>query len=112
MVGDPAAADTEHHARRDRGLLTAGAAGAGVRLVSVVLALVTVSVSVHALGNVLYGVAATLATITGLVGFADLGIGQGLLTKLATAHGREDVEEMRSLISSAWSTLLGLGVVV
>lgn len=107
-----AASPSTHDVRRDSGLRRAGVVGAVVRLVNVGLALITVSVAVDALGTVLFGVAATLATITGLVGFADLGIGQGLLTKLAHAHGRDDLAEMRALVSSAWTTLLALGVAV
>ena len=113
MDGRPAAApELDHHSRRDRGLLRAGGVGAVVRLGSVAIAIVTVRVTLHGLGNELYGVVATLATITALLGFADLGIGQGLLTKLAAAHGRDDIEEMRSLVSSAWTTLLALGAAV
>jgi O-antigen/teichoic acid export membrane protein len=98
--------------QRDSALARAGAAGAVVRLLGVALSVVTVSVTVAALGDVKYGVAATLATSTALLGFADLGIGQGLLTRLAAAHGRDDATEMRALVSAAWSTLVAIGAVV
>ena len=58
--------DAHHRRRRDLGLRRAGATGAVVRLLSVLIALVTVRISVDALGTVQFGVAATLATITAL----------------------------------------------
>jgi O-antigen/teichoic acid export membrane protein len=110
----PSQQDTNpsHGARRDSALRRAGGVGALTKPITIAVGFLTVSVAVHALDSVRAGVALTLTTLTALFGFADLGIGQGLLTKLAIAHGRDDVDEMRGLVSSAWATLLVIGAVV
>ena len=50
-----------------------------------------------------FGVWLLLITASGLLGFADLGLGNGLLNEVAAAHGRDDLEASvgRSPIASA-----------
>ena len=98
--------------RRDNALFRALISGAALRLMGPLLGALTIAVATRGLGDVRFGVVATLVTVTSLLGFADLGVGQGLLTRLAAADGRDDPEEMRSLVSSAWVTMLGAGAVV
>lgn len=57
------------------------------------------------LGHADFGVWMTALSITSMTMFVDLGIGNGLLTKLSSAYGRGDNEEMRRLISSAYASL-------
>ena len=53
-----------------------------------------------------FGVWLLLITASGLLGFADLGLGNGLLNEVAAAHGREDVDAVRRSISSASAALV------
>ncbi len=47
-----------------------------------------------------------------LVGFADFGIGNGLLNVVADAHGRDDIHQVRQAISSAFVALISVSVVI
>lgn len=104
--------DTELRGRRDRALIQAAWSGSSVRVLVAVVGAVTVGLAVRSLGDEQYGVVATLATMVGLLGFADFGVGLGLLTMLARAHGEDDPSRMRGVVSSAWAALLGIGAVV
>ena len=102
----------ERRERRDRALWHSISSGAGVRIVTVVLTLVTVSVSVRSLGDTAFGVVATLGTMIGLAGFADLGLGLGLMTRLAQLLGEDNQAALKPLVSSALASLGALGAFV
>jgi O-antigen/teichoic acid export membrane protein len=102
----------EGRARRDRALWHSIASGAGVRVITLVLSLVTVAVSVRSLGDTSFGVVATLGTMIGLTGFADLGLGLGLMTRLAQSMGAGDEGAVKPLVSSALASLVALGILV
>ena len=53
-----------------------------------------------------FGVWLLLITASGLLGFADLGLGNGLLNEVAAANGRDDLGAMRRAISSASAALV------
>jgi O-antigen/teichoic acid export membrane protein len=79
---------------------------------SVVTTLVMVPVVVRHLGAERYGVFATITAITGLVGWADLGIGNGLISEVAAAEGRDDSRSVARAVSTAFFALLGLSLVL
>jgi O-antigen/teichoic acid export membrane protein len=102
----------ERRSQRDRALWHSISSGAGVRLVTLALSLLTVSVSVRSLGDTAFGVVATLGTMIGMTGFADLGLGLGLMTRLAQSTGEDSKASSKSLISSALASLGVLGTLV
>jgi O-antigen/teichoic acid export membrane protein len=102
----------ERREQRDRALWHSISSGAGVRVVTTVLTLLTVSVSVRSLGDSAFGVVATLGTVIGLAGFADLGLGLGLMTRLAQSLGEDNQAAMKPLVSSALASLSALGAFV
>jgi O-antigen/teichoic acid export membrane protein len=104
--------DLERRKQRDVALWHSMSSGAGVRVVTTVLTLLTVSISVRSLGDSPFGVVATLGTMIGMTGFADLGLGQGLMTRLAQSQGNDDQAAMKPLVSSALASLSGLGAAV
>ena len=81
-------------------------------MTSVASALVLVPVVLHHLGSERYGVFATITAIAGLVGWADLGIGNGLISEIAAAMGRDDPASAARAVSTAFFALLGLAVVL
>jgi O-antigen/teichoic acid export membrane protein len=83
-----------------------------LKLLTVGFGIASVAVSVRALGNMQFGVLATLSTLTGLMAFADFGIGSGLMTQLAIADGHGDVRQARAMVSAALSGMLILGSLV
>ena len=52
-----------------------------------------------------FGIWMTAIAITGFVQFADLGIGSGLLTRLSTAHARNELGSIRSYVASSFAAL-------
>jgi O-antigen/teichoic acid export membrane protein len=83
-----------------------------VKVLTVGIGAASVAVSARALSNTQFGVLATLLTFTGLMAFADFGIGNGLMTELAIAHGHDDMRRIRAMVSAAISGMLPLGAFV
>ena len=110
--GWTADAHLEYRTVRDRALWHAVSSGAGVRLITLLLGVLTISVSVRSLESSSFGMVATLGTVLGLTGFADLGIGAGLMTRLAQVSGKNNQASMKPLISSALVSLGALGGLV
>jgi O-antigen/teichoic acid export membrane protein len=106
----PADASTPTGRSRERfrriGLTTASSIAA--RGISFATSLITVPLTLHYLGAERYGLWATLSSIIALASFADLGLGNGLLNALASAHGRDDHEAGAREVSTAVILLFGV----
>jgi len=102
MTGPTEDGVLERRGQRDRALWHSISSGAGVRVVTLVLTLLTVAVSVRSLGHTAFGVVATLGTMIGLTGFADLGLGLGLMTRLAQSLGQDDDSALNPLSPRPW----------
>ena len=72
-------------------------------------ALAMVPVLVRLLGAEEFGIWFTITSATVVVGFADLGISNGLVTLIASAGARGDDDEIASYVSSAFFSLGVLG---
>ena len=87
-----------------------------VSAVARALALVTLFVSIRVISNTTsaeeLGLWLLLITAVTLVGFADFGIGNGLLNAIADARGRDDEDFTREAVSSAFFSLLGLALLL
>lgn len=59
-------------------------------------------------GEADFGIWATAVSITSMAVIADLGIGNGLLTRIGAAFGREDYGAIRGYVSTAYVALLGV----
>lgn len=97
---------------RYRRLAHAAAAQMGAKAVAVLTALVSVPLTVNYLGPERYGLWLTISSFITMLGFADLGLGHGLLTGVAEAHGKDDSALARRYISSALAMLGGMGTLV
>jgi len=51
---------------------------------------VTVPLTLNYLGSEHYGLWMTISSVSVMLGFADLGIGNGVLNAVADAYGRDD----------------------
>jgi O-antigen/teichoic acid export membrane protein len=78
------------------------------RAVSVVTLLVSLPLTVGYLGTERFGLFATIASISALLGASDLGIGNGLVNAVAEADARGDRAAARTYVSSA---VFGLGAI-
>jgi O-antigen/teichoic acid export membrane protein len=85
----------------------AAAFGRGANLITM---LISVPLALHYLGNEQFGVFATLVAITAMLGFADLGLGNGLVNAVADANGRDDLVAARRSVSTAFVLLTGLAL--
>jgi len=88
------------------GLTTAASIAA--RGIGFATSLITVPLTLHYLGAERYGLWATLSSVIALASFADLGLGNGLLNALSSAHGRDDREAGAREVSTAFILLLAV----
>jgi len=91
--------------RYRRASLTAVASFAA-RAVGLLTSLITVPLTLHYLGTERYGLWMVLTSIIAVMGFADLGIGNGLLNAIAEADGKDDRDLAGEYVSSAFFPLV------
>jgi O-antigen/teichoic acid export membrane protein len=95
--------------RYRRAALTSAATVLG-RGAGLLATLISVPLTIRYLGTERYGIWMTISSIVALLGFADLGLGNGLLNAISTSHGRDDRDFARKCVSSAFFLLTGLAV--
>jgi O-antigen/teichoic acid export membrane protein len=71
----------------------------------VATALISVPLTLRYLGPERYGMWITMSSLVAMLGFADLGIGNGVLNAVAAAYGRDDRAAIRRFISSGFFSL-------
>jgi len=110
-LADTAIRHSRSRERHRRALVTAASA-IGPKLLTLAILLIGARAVASAVTQDEFGVWLLLITASGLLGFADLGLGNGLLNEVAAANGRDDLGAARRAISSASAALLVLGVVL
>ena len=107
---DPAKRESDRNRRAALSGLTAAAA----RLISIASSLVTVPLTIRYLGTERFGLWMTVTSFLFMAAFADFGLGNGLLTLVARAHGKDDMVEVRKALSSAMGslTLIAIGILI
>jgi O-antigen/teichoic acid export membrane protein len=76
----------------------------GSRAIGAVTTIISVPLTLSYLGTERYGLWMTISSLIAFLAFTDLGIGNGLLTAIAHAHGRKDREAtMRYAASGVWA---------
>lgn len=99
------AAEVARGSRRDRSILQTFFASSGLQATALVVALTSLPFVTRALGSEAYGVLATLTGFVALLGFADLGIGAAVTTRLALALGRDDEAEASRVLSTGLAAI-------
>lgn len=74
---------------------------------AVACSFLSIPLMIHYLGQAQYGVWSTLLSVMTWITFFDLGLGNGLRNKLAESLAKEQADEARNYVSSAYS-LIGL----
>jgi len=82
------------------------------RLVMMVTPLVSIPLMLGHLGPERYGMWMTISTTIALLAYADLGMGNGLVAKIADAHGRNHRDDAARYLSSAFFLLSGVAAVL
>jgi O-antigen/teichoic acid export membrane protein len=104
-------ADGHGRDRHRRAALTSATNIAG-RAITLVATLATIPMTMRHLGPEEFGLWMVISSLTVLLGFADLGIGNGVLNAVATAFGRDDVPRIRAVVGAAGVMLAGVAAVV
>ena len=97
--------------RHKRVVLTVMASVAA-KSISVVSALITVPLTLHYLGPERYGLWMAISSVIALLGFTDLGLGNGLINYVSRAYGRDDRELAIRSVSSAFYLLLAVALIL
>lgn len=100
-------AEGKSHERYRRILLTGGST-AVVKIFTVAINLITVPLTVNYLGAERYGLWMAISSVIALMGFADLGLGNGLLNAVSKANGRNSTKDAQVAVSSTFFLLLGI----
>lgn len=85
-------------------------AGFVFKIVSVILSFLYVPICRDYLGDLRYGVWATVSSLVSWITLSDIGIGHGLRNRLTEALARGDQEEAQSLVSTAYRIMLWICV--
>jgi O-antigen/teichoic acid export membrane protein len=80
------------------------------RAISLFVSLISVPLTFRYLGPERYGIWMVLVSIIAAMGFADLGIGNGLMNAISEAHGKDDPRLAREYISSALVFMLWISI--
>lgn len=95
---------------RQRRVALSALATAAAKLLSIAGSLLSVPLTVAYLGAERYGLWLTLVGLVEMARFADLGIGNGLITEIAAAHGKGQHDRILQLTSSAFVALTGVAL--
>ncbi|MFC6023019.1 oligosaccharide flippase family protein [Plantactinospora solaniradicis] len=95
---------------RSRRLVSGIATAALSRGTGVVVPLVLIPVTLSYLGADRYGLWMAVTALTGMAAFTDLGLGNGLMTKLAPCYSSGDAAKARGYVSSAYLVLTVISV--
>ncbi|MBT9288473.1 lipopolysaccharide biosynthesis protein [Prosthecodimorpha staleyi] len=99
------------HERHRRIVLSALASAVG-RAISIAAALISVPLTLHYLGAERYGMWMIMSSFVAILGFADLGVGNGVLTMVARLNGKDSFDGIRTVVSSAVAILVILAGVL
>ncbi|MHB8354319.1 MAG: lipopolysaccharide biosynthesis protein [Burkholderiales bacterium] len=102
----------ERAAARHRRAVATGVTSAASRAVRIGVSLVTVPLTLHYLGNERFGLWMTISSVLAMAGFADFGIGNGVLNTVSTAFGKDDWDGIRRAISSGFAVLTVIGALL
>lgn len=83
-----------------------------LKFLSIGLSFVLLPLTVHYLTEIEYGVWVTLFTVMNWVNFLDMGLGLGLRNKLAEAVSRDNLNEIKTYLSTGIFAMIGMGTIL
>lgn len=86
--------------------------GVGSRVLTLAAPLLTIPVTLRELGPEVFGFWMLVASISSMAMFADLGLGNGLLTRLSSSIVTNDQRTAKTLISTAYATLSSVALIL
>ena len=110
---DPARADDHSRgAERNRRAVLTGSAATLARVVQIGTSLITVPLTLKYLGNERFGLWMTISSVLAMAAFADFGVGNGVLNTVAKAFGKDDMQGVRSAVSSGFAVLSSIAALL
>lgn len=97
---------------RYRRVILASTASISAKIIAVVALLISTPLTLNYLGTEQFGLWMTISSLIAVLGFADLGIGNGLLNVIAEAHGRDDLEQAKRAVTSSVVLLTVIGLIM
>lgn len=97
---------------RQRRVALTALASASAKGVAVLTSLISVPLTLNYLGVERYGLWMTISSLTALLNFADLGMGNGLLNAISEANGKNDRSMAREYVSSGFFLLFCVAMVL
>lgn len=97
---------------RDRRIALSAAASAMAKILSIGTALISVPLSLGYLGQERFGMWAIISSLIAMLAFADFGLGNGVLSAVAKAHGNDDAVGTRRVVSTGFFLLCGVALVL
>ncbi len=97
--------------RHRRALLT-GVSALFAKVIAVSTSLITIPMTLHYLGTERFGLWMTISSVVAILGFADFGIGNGVLNAVSDAYGQDDVGEIRRSVASAFALLGAIAAIL
>lgn len=107
-VNHPGGREKERHRR----ILLSSMASFTAKIIGIVALLITTPMTLGYLGAERFGLWMTVSSLIAMLGFADLGIGNGLLNTIAEANGRDDRDLARRAVTSSVVLLSVIGLVL
>ena len=96
----------ERSAERGKHIKLTVFTGLVARASSMLMTIVSVPLTLNYLGPERFGLWMTVTSVVSMLAFADFGIGNGLLTVVGEAFGRDDKIAIRRYVSSAFAILI------
>jgi O-antigen/teichoic acid export membrane protein len=109
-AAEPLVSDEDHGRQRLRAARRGGLTSLGGRAVSLAAGFATLPLALDGLGRRDFGVFLAVSSAVTLLGFTNLGIGQGLVATVARAQAREDTAEIQRLVSTAMALLTAVAL--
>lgn len=97
---------------RYRRILLTALASASAKSIVAATTLISVPLTLGYLGHERYGMWMTMISIIAMLGFADLGVSNGLLNAVAEADGKNDREAACRYVSSGIFVLTAIGILI
>ncbi len=97
---------------RYRRMAFTSVASLGSRAIGLLATLISVPLTFRYLGVERYGLWMVLTSFISIMGFADLGIGNGVMNAISEAHGKDDHALAREYVSCGFVLMLGIAAMM
>jgi O-antigen/teichoic acid export membrane protein len=97
---------------RHRQILLTTLSSGGSKLLAAVISFAMIPLTLSYLGAERFGLWMTISSVVAMLSFADLGIGSGLMNAVATAQGRDDIQEVKKKIAVGLLLMSGIAILI